>query len=92
LSGGPEQARFRSILTRIIALADNLVDSHFKSGVETALRKLPNIEELCEVTLYSHIRSLVSATDMDALLCEFSFVSAPESVPFVDRIVCRTIS
>jgi DNA-binding Lrp family transcriptional regulator len=43
------------------------VDSHSKTEVVAALTKLPNIEELYEVTGNSDIVSLVSGTDMDEI-------------------------
>ncbi len=54
-------------MTRLLAFVDILVDSHSKTEVVTALTKLPNIEELYEVTGNSDIVSLVSGTDMDEI-------------------------
>jgi len=54
-------------LARLLALVDILVDSPFKTEVVTALSRLPNIEELYEVTGNSDIVSLVSGTDIDEI-------------------------
>ena len=54
-------------LARLLALVDILVDSPFKTEVVTALSRLPNIEELYEVTGNSDIVSVVSGTDIDEI-------------------------
>jgi DNA-binding Lrp family transcriptional regulator len=54
-------------LTRLLAFVDILVDSPSRTEVVTALTKLPNIEELYEVTGKSDIVSLVSGTDIDEI-------------------------
>ena len=46
---------------------DILVESQVKAEVVTALTRLPNIEELYEVTGKSDIVSLVSGTDIDEI-------------------------
>jgi len=46
---------------------DILVDSPFKTEVLTALTRLPNIEELYEVSGNSDIVSLVSGRDIDEI-------------------------
>ena len=54
-------------MTRLLALLDIFVDSPYKTEVVTALTKLPNIEQLYEVTGKSDIVSLVSGTDIDEI-------------------------
>ena len=54
-------------MTRLLAFVDILVDSPSRTEVVTALTKLPNIEELYEVTGKSDIVSLVSGTDIDEI-------------------------
>jgi len=54
-------------LARLLAFVDILVDSPFKTEVLAALTRLPNIEELYEVSGNSDIVSLVSGRDIDEI-------------------------
>jgi DNA-binding Lrp family transcriptional regulator len=52
-------------MTRLLAFVDIFVESPYMDEVVAALDKIPNIEELYEVTGEFDIVTLVSATDIE---------------------------
>jgi DNA-binding Lrp family transcriptional regulator len=52
-------------MARVVAFVDIFVESPMMDYVLGALKELPNLEELCEVTGESDIVSVISAADIE---------------------------